>query len=65
MCSAPEYHAGGRKGPPHPGGMFQEEMKYHSGQDGVGSRGRGGPLQTFKPPVPNSHPKLGKNTLSK
>lgn len=62
VCSASEYHAGGRKGLPHPGGMFQEGMKYHSGQDGVGSRGRGDP---FKPPVPKSRPKLGKNTLSK
>lgn len=51
VCSAPEYHAGGRKGLPCPGRMFQEEMKYQSGQGGVGRVRRGTTPSHSLPPT--------------
>lgn len=53
VCSAPEYHAGGRKGLPCPGRMFQEEMKYQSSQGGVGGVRRGTtPSHSLPPTAP-------------
>lgn len=54
VCSAPEYHASGRKGLPCPGRMFQEEMKYQSGQGRVGGCGGARPLHT---PCPRQPPR--------